>query len=206
MIGASEPQESRHSWRVATRRRPQGAPIRGQGSDFALSDSVPERAWKIFDTINTKIDHADSKGGAILATCGVTAATILSLIAERRTWSLAATTSAVLAAALAFTAAGFACAALWPRRRRRDSPTSLLYFDHIVRRQGQTAVTYADALWDLLANPRTLNAGIAEQIWATAHVAAKKYQWVDCAMVSLFGALVALGVTGAMLAFSLHAH
>jgi Family of unknown function (DUF5706) len=170
---------------------------------MALADSVPERAWKIFETVSTMIDHADRKGGAILATCGVTAATVLSLMASRKYWSIPATAAAVLTMALAFTAAGLACAALWPRRRRADSPTSLLYFDHIIRRD-QTASTYSDALWNLLTDTRTLNAGIAEQIWATAHVAARKYHWLDRAMVNLIGSLAALAATGIILVVISH--
>jgi hypothetical protein len=214
------PQESWRSWRLPVPRGPRGKWSARMPGDAALADgvnaaggasgvsgvsAVPERAWKIFDTVSAKIDHADAKGGAILAICGVTAATILSLVAERRSWSLAAMVSAALAAALTFTTAGFACAALWPRRRRHDSPTSLLYFDHIVRRPGQTVDSYGDALWELLGSPRMLTAGIAEQIWATAHVAARKYQWIDRAMVSLFAALVTLGAAGAILALSRHA-
>lgn len=183
-----------------------GAPDSCPPEPAVLAAGVPEQAWKIFDTINGKIEHADVKAGSILAACGVTAAAILSLIASRKNWDPIAIVSAGLTAALAFAAAGFACAALWPRRRAAEQPTSLLYFDHIARRQGETAAQYGEALLSLLIHPDALTTGIAEQIWATAQVAARKYHWIDRAMASLFGSLVTLGITGVSLALAHSVH
>jgi hypothetical protein len=165
-----------------------------------LAAATPENAWKILDSVNAKIDSADIKAGSILAACGVTATVVLSLIGHHRGWGVTASVAAMLAVALAFGAAGFACLALRPRRRRTESPSSLLYFDHIARRKGETPGQYGEALTDLLHRPDAIVTSVAGQIWATARVAARKYYWIDRAMVSLFGSLLALAVTGVMLA------
>lgn len=173
--------------------------LRRLESETLSGDNVPERAWKIFDTVSAKIDHADAKAGALLGAAGVVGAAILTLIDTRRNWELDAMIVSALSTALVFVTAACACAALWPRRLRRNEPASLLYFDHVVRSQGQTETIYRCSLRNLLDDPEALTAAISDQIWATSLVATRKYYWIDRAMVSFFGALATLGIAAVIL-------
>jgi hypothetical protein len=161
---------------------------------------LPERAWKVFDVVNAKIEHADIKAGAILGACGVAAAATIGLITSRSDQGALLTAAAVTTGIFILMAATFSCGALWPRRLQSTSPESLLYFDHIARRAPASPGPYENELRVLLADPDALSCEIIKQVWATSHVAAKKYDFIDRAMICLFGALITLVATGVIFA------
>jgi hypothetical protein len=160
-----------------------------------MSADLPERAWKVFDVINAKIEHADTKAAAILGACGIAAAAVIGLISVRSNNDIALAVAAATSAAFILAAATFSCGVLWPRRLRSGPPESLLYFDHIARRGQAAPGAYRDELRALLIDPEALSCEVIKQAWATAHVAAKKYDFLDRAMISMFGVLVTLAAT-----------
>lgn len=157
--------------------------------------SLPDRAWKVFDVVNTRIEHADIKAAAILGACGVAATAVIALMTSRNGRGIVLTSAAAATGVFILAAATFSCWALWPRRLRNASPESLLYFDHIARRPGSSPASYEDELRVLLTDPETLCCEVIKQVWATSHVAARKYDFIDRAMICLFGALVTLAAT-----------
>jgi len=172
-------------------------------SSLSLDDTyLPDRAWKVFDIINAKIEHGDVKAGAVLGASGVAAAALIGLITSRSDRDTLLTIAAAASGVFVLMAATFSCGALWPRRLRNRSPDSPLYFDHIVRRSSGSRSAYEDELRVLLADSEALTCEIIRQIWATAHVATRKYNFLDRAMICLFGSLVTLGGTAVI--FAIH--
>jgi Family of unknown function (DUF5706) len=165
-------------------------------------DDLPDRAWKIFDGVSARIELADAKAGLILGVCGVASATILGLVASHHSRGLPLLIAVITSGVFVLLAAACSCATLWPRRLRRDLPSSLVYFDHVARSPDESPATYANALRGLLSDPEALTREIAEQIWATSHVASGKYNWLNRALVSLFAAIAGLGVAAVIFAVS----
>jgi hypothetical protein len=161
---------------------------------------IPARAWKIFDVINTRIEHADTKAGAVLAACGVTSAALIAITTRPGTRDTLLQAFAAASGAFVLMAAVFACGTLWPRRLRRKIPDNLLYFDHIARRAPAAWDEYEEELRTILANPEIMTREIIRQIWATSRVAARKYDFLDHAMMCLFGGLLTLGTTAVIFA------
>lgn len=174
--------------------------------DFAVRDpsesEIPGRAWKIFDVVNARIEHADAKAGAILAACGVISAALLGIVTKSGERDILLQVFAAASGAFVLMAATFSCGALWPRRLRRGAPESMLYFDHIARRPTAAAGKYEHELRMTLANPEAITTEIIRQVWATSRVAARKYDFLDNAMRCLVGSLLALGTTAVI--FALH--
>jgi len=175
-------------------------------SDLAghnLGDSeIPSRAWKIFDVINARIEHADVKAGAILAACGVTSAALIAITSRSGDRDTLLQAFAAASGAFVLMAAIFSCGTLWPRRLRRKIPESILYFDHIARRSPAAIEEYEDELRTILADPEAMTREIIKQIWATSRVAARKYDFLDHAMRCLSAGLMTLGAVAVI--FALH--
>jgi hypothetical protein len=161
---------------------------------------LPERAWKLFDVVNARIEHADVKAGVILAACGVGAAALVGLVTSRGGHDTALLAAGAISGIFVLLSAVFCCAVLWPRRLRGKLPDSLIYFDHLARRPSPPG-TYQE-LRRLLADPQELGGEIIKQILATSRVASRKYDLLDRAMMFFFAALIALG--GTALIFVLH--
>jgi Family of unknown function (DUF5706) len=163
---------------------------------------IPNRAWKIHDVINARIEHADVKAGAVLAACGITSAALIAITTKPGDRDALLQVFAAASGAFVLMAAAFSCGTLWPRRLRRKVPESILYFDHIARRSPAAAEEYEDELRAILADPEAMTREIIKQIWTTSRVASKKYDFLDRAMMCLFGALVTLGTAAVI--FALH--
>ena len=82
-------------------------------------------------------------------------------------------------------AAAFAVLALWPRLRRSEPPTSVLFFDHIARRHPTTPDKYIEELRAVVTTPDGLLDELGQQVWAIAHVARRKYRWAGWGLVAL---------------------
>lgn len=158
-------------------------------------DAGSEAAWKIFDVATARIEHADAKAGALLAAAGVLGAVLMSIADDPRYWAFGAITASVASAIFVFGTVACCCAALWPRRGRRAGSSSLLYFDHIARGYRRDQEAYVRDLARTISDPQVLSQAISEQIWTTSMIAAKKYIWIDRALLSFFGALGTLGIT-----------
>jgi Family of unknown function (DUF5706) len=173
-----------------------GRRVRGNGGLAAgpvNGADLPDRAWKLFDVVNGRIEHADVKAGAILGACGVGAAALVGLISSRGGRDIPLLAAGAVSGVFVLISAVSCCAVLRPRRLRGKLPDSLIYFDHLARRPSPPG-TYQD-LRGLLADPEALGGEIIKQILATSRVASRKYDLLDRAMMWFFAALVALSGT-----------
>ncbi len=161
---------------------------------------LPGRAWRVFDLVDAKIEHADVKAGVILGACGVTAAAILGLVTDRNGQNISLTVIAIASGIFVITAAAFACGALWPRRLKRYPADSHLYFDHINRRSAESASELERELRALLTDQEALVDEIISQVTATSRVASEKYNFLDRAMFCLFGSLFGLAASATIFA------
>lgn len=161
---------------------------------------LPDRAWKLFDVVNNRIEHADAKAAAILGGCGVAAATLLGLVTAWGARDAVLLAIACVSGAFVLTAATLSCGVLWPRRLRRKLPASLIYFDHLARMPDPHATQ--QRLRSLLQDPEALSTEILKQVLATSRIALRKYDLLDCAMIFFFAALLSL--TGTVLIFAVH--
>jgi Family of unknown function (DUF5706) len=182
--------------RVLKHMRRNGMP----GADLLRAMDLPDRAWKLFDIVNIRIEHADVKAATILGGCGVTAAALLGLITGRPGHDVILLATAAVSGAFDLASAAFCCGVLWPRRLRGKLPESLIYFDHLARRPNLTETF--QQLRSLLEDPESLSGEIIKQVLATSRVASMKYDLLDRAMLFFFAALVSLAATASI--FALH--
>lgn len=157
-------------------------------------------AWKAVGLVNDWVKHAETKAAATLTAAGVIGGVLYSLVKEEKDVASLLAVLAVLCGVGVVLAAGFAITALWPRLRAKEPPTSALYFDHIARRHPKSAATYIEEFKHLVASPEDLRDQLAQQIWANAHVARRKYQRAGEALVCLVVALGALAAVASYLA------
>lgn len=169
-----------------------------------MANPDPDHAWKALGLVNDWIRHVDAKVGATLAADGVVGVILFNLVKELAHPSLAISTAAVVCALAVFVTGFCAALALLPRLRaswwKKEEPTNLLFFDHIVRAHGHDAPSYVDVLCTLSGNSADLTRHIANQVHSNATVAHRKYEWTNHALVALLVALFALGVTSALIA------
>lgn len=158
----------------------------------------PARPWEVLSLVNEWVRHAEAKAGAILAAGGVVAGVLYSLLDKQTKppWTL--TLPAAICGIMTLSTAVMSAVALRPRLWAREAPTSLLYFDHIARRFDSPGA-YGQALRGLVTSAEDELQQVAQQVWVNAVIARQKYQWAGRALVSLIGALAALGWTGAYL-------
>lgn len=105
---------------------------------------------------------------------------------------------AVLTGLFAAAAGSSAAISLMPRLRvgkSRDNPTSPLYFNDIALDYAENRPAYSDVLHALTGDSDALTRHIAHQVHANASVAHQKYKWANRGVISLFCALVTIGVT-----------
>jgi len=159
-------------------------------------------AWKAVGLVNDWVRHAETKAAATLATSGVIGGVLFNLVKNQTEFSLTIKILGPASGVLAFGAAIAAVVALWPRLRTTESPTSLLYFDHIARRypRDNQVTEYVAALKGLVADPDGLLEQLGQQVWANARVARRKFRWAGWAMIALMGSALALSVVTARLA------
>lgn len=159
-----------------------------------------EDAWRILDTVRDWTKHAEAKAATTLAASGVLAGVLYSLVTGAHTGSPWFAAAALLAAVCAVAAGLTAGLVLWPRQRISDPtlPTSLLYYDHIGRAYAGSHAAYRARLHALLRDEEALETAVAEQIWAGALVARRKYYWVGRSIGLLLVALTALAVAAVL--------
>ena len=160
----------------------------------------PDQAWRALDLTTRMVSHAEGKAALTLASAGVVGGALFSTVRDADRLDAAAACAAAACGLLILASSLFAVVSLWSRVWRRDEATSLLYFHHIARRYPDSPQAYVEALCDLTRERERLAAGIAAQIWANAHVATRKFHWVNLGIGALLGGLALLGVTCALLA------
>lgn len=162
------------------------------------ANAVVDHAWRLLAANNTAIDRADAKAGAVVAVCGVSVGALVAVYSVHR-FNAAVVSSGLLCAILALASTACAGLALRPRRQRGHEPESLLYFDHVARMTASSAENYTLSVHALFIDTEALAVQISRQIWSTARLATAKYDWVDRAMILLFGNLLSLALTALLL-------
>lgn len=157
-----------------------------------------DQAWGVLEQVAKWIVHAEGKASLILASAGVIGGVLFSVVNGRQL-DLTTACTAWFSAALILAAGLCAAVSLWPRVGRSREPVSLLYFGQIARRYPDSPAPYAEALTALLREPDRLAEQIATQIWANSLIAARKFRWANIGLGVLIGALLALGLTCALL-------
>ena len=159
-------------------------------------------AWKAVGLVNEWVRHAETKAAGVLATSGVVGGVLFNLVKDQTKFGWVVTIAGPACGALAFAAALLAVCALWPRLRSKETPTNVLYFDHIARRfpkKGDDS-RYVKELTEVLANPSVLMAQLGQQVWANARVARRKFKFAGWAMVALIFSTLALAIVTLRLA------
>ncbi|GAB7072128.1 hypothetical protein H7J06_31465 [Mycobacterium hodleri] len=151
-------------------------------------------AWKAVGLVNDWVKHAETKAAATLAAAGVVGGVLYNLVKSQTTFDCLMRLAAPLCGLLVLIAGGCAITALWPRLARGEAPTSALYFDHIARKHPHSSGPYIEELRALLLAPDDLLSQLAQQVWANARVARRKFQAVGWGLVSLFAAGAALAL------------
>lgn len=157
-----------------------------------------DQAWGVLEQVAKWIVHAEGKASLTLASAGVIGGVLFSVVNGRQL-DVATACSAWFCAALILASGLCAAVSLWPRVARFREPASLLYFGEIARRYPDSPAPYAEALTALLREPDRLAEQIANQIWANSLIAARKFRWANIGLGVLISALLALGLTCALL-------
>lgn len=164
-------------------------------TDVEHQSQRSEHAWRILDAVRDWTKHAETKAATTLAASGVVGGVLYSLVTggdDRSPWFTVAVAVSALCSVSAGVTAGLV---LLPRQRLTGSalPTSLLFYHHITR-ECATGRDYGDRLNELLRDEDALVTAVADQIWATAVVAGRKYRWVGRSIALLLLAVVAVAV------------
>lgn len=170
--------------------------------DEASAVPQPDQAWKALSITNEWIRHADTKTGVTLAFVGATSTVLFNLVKGEHSWTYWLVFAVVLCAAALVAAAAFACAALFPRTKRRarkgtatdEEAVNLLFFGDIVGHYTKDLPSYTQVLSLLTGNPARLTEQIAAQIHENAHIATAKFKHVNRAILAEVGAVGAAAV------------
>lgn len=181
---------------LGTRRRQTSAP-----QLLPPQVSGVDSAWRTLQVVSDWIRHAETKAAVTLTATGVIGGILYSLVTTASPHSLAFDLAASLCAVLTAASAMATGMVLRPRRTNNGQPPNLLFFEHVASAYPSPGDGYPEALSRLLADDRTLTAAVAEQIWANAHVARRKYFWSGVGTVLLlcaFGAVILTAALGAL--------
>ncbi|MGW1619564.1 Pycsar system effector family protein [Streptomyces sp. NPDC002172] len=157
-----------------------------------------DNAWRTLQTVTDWIKHAEAKAAVTLTAAGVIGGIVYSLVTTARLHDLPFALAASLCALLTAGSATATAMVLRPRRKNIGQPPNLLFFEHVAHAYRSPEDGYPEALARLLADDRALTVAVAEQIWANAHVARRKYFWSGVATVLLLCAFAALALTAAL--------
>ncbi|MFD3589820.1 Pycsar system effector family protein [Streptomyces sp. NPDC058683] len=157
-----------------------------------------ENAWRTLQTVTDWIKHAEAKAAVTLTAAGVIGGILYSLVSTAPPHNLPLDLAASLCALLTAGSTMATGMVLRPRRKNLGQQPNLLFFEHVARAYRSPEDGYPEALARLLADDRTLTAAVAEQIWANAHVARRKYFWSGVGTVLLLLAFAAVVLTAAL--------
>jgi hypothetical protein len=154
----------------------------------------PGHAWNVLGVVSESIRHAEMKGAMIMGAAGAIGGLLYNLYGNETRHGVIADVAIALCGLSTVTAATFAALCLTPRLRSNDTPNSVIYFHHIVRRH-RTATGCADygaLLKTMSADQDRLIEDIATQIWANAHVARQKFLMARLGVIAILSAFAAL--------------
>lgn len=163
----------------------------------------PDQAWKALSITNEWIRHADTKTAVTLAFVATTATVLFNLVKDEHSWT-ALQIGATATCGVAMTvAACFACAALFPRTKRRtvdgtdpdEDAINLLFFGDVAGNFSRDRPSYLHVLSLLTSDPSRLTKQIAAQIHENSHIATEKFKHVNRAVMAemiAFGAVAAV--------------
>ncbi len=157
-----------------------------------------EDAWRTLMLVVDWIKHAESKATATLATAGLAAGLLFTVVSQVKTRDGFFLAAAVASAAAITGAAVAAGVAIFPRLRSRGKPGGLIFYRGITDGFGDDPDGFVAAYTALAADRAALFAAVAKQIWANANVASRKYEALNWAVAILLVALVLLAVTAVL--------
>lgn len=152
-------------------------------------------AWKALAQTHELIKLADTKAGMILAASGVLGGLLLRAAPSPPHWTEHPLHISLLLLSVGLVAVSILLS-LWVfvPRIRADGARSLLHFDNIARRYADPAEFLA-ASRSLFEHDERVQRALSEQLWATSHIARRKFRTVTPA-IWFFG----LGVLAALAA------
>lgn len=164
-------------------------------NDGNLANMQNDDAWATYSQVNEWIRFADVKATALLAVSGVLGGLLISSAPAgtctgcqtQRILYAIATGAVVLSTVMSLVA-------LVPRLGRRDRAASLLYFDHIARRNPHDRKEFILAFLAMVDDPAALRHEIAAQVWSNSQVARRKFRSVTFATWLVAAAMLLSGL------------
>lgn len=148
--------------------------------------------WKILEHTNDWLRFADTKAAGALAASGVIGGLAMNALLDDTTHLPTAAVWFVISGLVGLlVAAGLAVSVLVPRLNVGE-PTSLIYYAHVAQRYKKDADAHHQALQALLADEGALTKELANQVWANATVARRKYLFSSWSFLALAIALLLL--------------
>lgn len=148
--------------------------------------TATEDAWKALQHTNDLIKIADTKAATMLAAGGVLGGILLRALPAQQLWLADWLHVGLLLISIGSVSASilFALRVFVPRLRTEAS-RSILFFDNIAR-QYSKATDFVPTYRTTLGDAARLEESLAEQVWATSHIAQRKFRNVTPA-IWLFG-------------------
>lgn len=150
-----------------------------------------EESWRLLQHVTESIKFADTKAGAVLAGSGVLGGVLVTAAPTGHDFEAYPVPAVltVLAIVCVGASALLSLLVLAPRLRAGE-PRSLIYFDHIARRNRDA---FVDNYRTLVEREDDLIRQVADQIWANSQVARLKFRRVAVAVWSLGAGMVLAG-------------
>lgn len=176
--------------------------IRGSSANSpqAGAGAGTEQVWRVLDATHRGVSHAEGKAALTLASAGALAGALFAVMQAAHRVSAVSACAMALCGAFDLVAAVCAAMCLWARLGADAEPSSLIYFHHLARAYDESADGYVKALLAEVRDEEKLVTDIATQIWCTARIAQRKFQWANSGVVGLIGTLVTFAGTCAALA------
>lgn len=152
--------------------------------------------WKILEHTNEWLRFADTKAAGALAASGVIGGLATNALLDDTTHLPPAAVWFVISGLVGLlVAAGLAVSVLVPRLNVGE-PTSLIYYGHVAQKYKKNADAHHLDLQALLSDDAALTKELANQIWANATVARRKYLYSSWSFLALaIGLLLLSGGT-----------
>jgi hypothetical protein len=160
-----------------------------------------DQAWNVLRLMVDWVRHAETKAAAVLAAAVATGTVLYNLVKDRQDTPLLLDVPAGLCFVFVVLSGSCAGWSLVPRLWGRNTPTSLIYFDHVARRYGSVA-DYVPKFRALTGSARGLVDELGGQIWANSRVARQKFLWGGAGLILLLFALLSLALTASAVALT----
>lgn len=150
--------------------------------------------WKVLEHTNDWLRFADTKAAGSLAGSGVLGGLAANALLDDTAHLPCATLAFVIPGLVCLLlAAGLAVLVITPRLNVGE-PTSLIYYEHVARKYKKDPDGHCRDLQELLCDDDALAKQLANQAWANATVARRKYMLSSWSLLALAVALLLLTV------------